>query len=58
MLCSMKDVRVHSRVVAKVPDLPPDPQAMEDLVYDLTIMESTLILLLGAMLSVEGEAAY
>ena len=37
---------------------PPDPQAMEDLVYNLTIMESTLILLLGAMLSVEGEAAY
>ena len=37
---------------------PPDPQAMEDLVYNLTIMESTLILLLGTMMSVEGQAAY
>jgi hypothetical protein len=58
MLCGLKDVRVHSRVVATVPDPAPDPQAMEDLVYDLTIMESTLILLLGTMMSVEGQAAY
>lgn len=38
LLCSLKDIRDHNYVVATVPDPPPDPQAVKDLVYDLTIV--------------------
>lgn len=58
MLCGLKDVRVHSRVVVTVPNPLPGPHAMEYLVYDITTVKSTLTLSLDTMMFVEGQAAY
>jgi hypothetical protein len=58
LLCSLPGVRAHARAVALVPDRLRDPIAEKDLRLDLSIMESTLVLLMGSMMSKEGQAAF
>ncbi len=58
MLCSLPDVVHHARVIAILPDEPQEPEAIEDMLYDITIMESNMVLLLGTMMSPEGQALY
>lgn len=57
MLCSIPGVRFHSRVIALAPQLK-DTESVEETMRDLTILESILVLLLGTMMSPEGQAAY
>ena len=51
LLCSLPDVVHHARVIAIFPDEPQEPEAIEDTLYDITIMESNMVLLLGTMMS-------
>lgn len=58
MLCSLPDVVHHARVIAILPDEPQEPEAIEDMLYDITIMESNMVLLLGTIMSPKGQAHY
>lgn len=58
LLCSLPSVKVHARVVALVTERPRDVIAMAELQYDLSIMESTLVVLMGSMMSEEGQVAF
>ena len=50
--------RAHAHAVALVLNRLRDPIAKKDLRLDLSIMESTLVLLMGSMMSKEGQAAF
>lgn len=58
MLCSLPGVRFHLRVVAVHPDQSRDTREEEDLLYDHTLTESALTILLGTIMSAEGQTAY
>jgi hypothetical protein len=58
MLCGLPGVRFHLRVVAVHPDQSRDTREEEDLLYDHTLTESALTILLGTIISAEGQAAY
>lgn len=55
MLCSHPDVQVHARTVAVSPISATTNQQLQDLEYDLTIIESVLSIFLGTIMSPEGE---
>jgi hypothetical protein len=58
MLCSLPGVRFHLRVVAVHPDQSRDTRKEEDLLYDHTLTESALTILLGTIMSAEDQTAY
>lgn len=58
LLCILPRVRTHACAVALVPNRLRDVQATDDIRYDLTIMESTLVILMGSVMSEEGQAAF
>lgn len=57
MLCSHPDVQVHARAVAISPTSASTHQQLQELEYDLTVIESVLSILLGTIMSLEGEKA-
>jgi hypothetical protein len=58
MLCSHPDVQVHARCVAISPISATTHQQLQDLEYDLPMIESVLSILLGTIMSPEGEKSY
>lgn len=58
MLCSHQDVQVHARAVEISPVSATTHEQLQELEYDLTVIESVLSILLGSIMSVEGEKGY
>jgi len=58
MLCSLPGARFHLRVVAVHPEQSRDTREEECLLYDYTLTESALTILLGIIMSAEGQTAY
>ena len=60
LLCSQPTIQFESRVVALTPlsDQCVDISTRESLLYDLTIMETTMMILLGTLMSPQGRGIW